>query len=101
MTRGSFNGASSDDGDRIFAIARSEQSHLASQVLALFGRHKRTQQCLLLGEKRTKAGRHSTSAIDPERTSALTEMFKIAEEQNRVDAKGRRHAARVETSLSA
>jgi hypothetical protein len=33
--------------------------------LALFGRHKRTQQWLLLGEKRTRAGRHSTSAFDP------------------------------------
>jgi hypothetical protein len=37
MTRGSFNGVSSDDGDRIFAIARSEQSHLANQVLARTG----------------------------------------------------------------
>jgi len=36
--------------------------------MALFGRRKRTQQCLLLGEERTRAGRYSTSANDPERT---------------------------------
>jgi hypothetical protein len=30
--------------------------------------HKRTKQCLLLGEKRTKAGRYLTSAFDPDAT---------------------------------
>ena len=37
-----------------------------SLLLALFGRRKRTQQCLLLGEERTRAGRYSTSANDPQ-----------------------------------
>src|SRR6266404_4977575 len=32
---------------------------------ALVGRRKRTQQCLLLREERTRAGRYSTSANDP------------------------------------
>jgi len=36
--------------------------------MALFGRRKRTQQCLLLGEERTRAGRYSTSANDPGRS---------------------------------
>jgi hypothetical protein len=33
--------------------------------MALFGRRKRTQQCLLLGEERTRGGRYSTSANGP------------------------------------
>ena len=52
-------------GDRI----NCQLLQCMSPVMALFGRRKRTQQCLLLGEKRTRAGRHSTSANDPERTS--------------------------------
>jgi hypothetical protein len=41
------------------------------------GSHKRMQQCLLLGEKPTRAGRYSTSAFDPHRTLVQRELAEI------------------------
>src|ERR1700694_4891017 len=48
-----------ESGGNGYVLPNATAPHLDS---TLFGRRKRTQQCLLLGEERTRAGRYSTSA---------------------------------------
>jgi len=50
----------------------------------------------LFGEDRNWSAEGQNDAIDPERTSALTEMFKVPKSQNRVDAKTPRGPCRDE-----
>jgi len=48
----------------------------------------RARRCLFVGVKQTSLKNAPRTAFDPERTSALTEMFKVPKSQNRVDANG-------------
>jgi hypothetical protein len=62
------------------------------RLLALFGRHNRTLECLLLGEERKSRLRRSTSESDPNATLAISKDISF-DRPRRIPILGGGHAA--------
>jgi hypothetical protein len=69
-------------------------SQAQGPLLALFGRHNRTLECLLLGEERKSRLRRSTSESDPSRTLALARE-QPAKKANNLAPVSREHRMKV------